>query len=123
MGQEGRVFPLAFDEAAMAEDLARLGQAGAEALAVLGREIEQSGGLSAGRLMACEAEGRDGTRLGGCVKTYVPWPAGRFGAVMVGVSHPERPVGLRVIAFGVRHHPREAHALTVYEIAHRRIHG
>ena len=73
--------------------------------------------------MTCEVEGRDGTRLGGCVKTYVPWPAGRFGAVMVGVSHPDRPVGLRVIAFGVRHHPRDAHALTVYEIAHRRIHG
>jgi hypothetical protein len=39
---------------------------------------------------------------------YVPWPAGRFGAVMVAVSHPERPVALRVIAFGVRHDPRRA---------------
>lgn len=93
MGEEGRVFPLAFDEAAMAEDLARLGEAGAEALAGLGREIDRAGGLPAERLMACEAEGRDGTRLGGCVKTYVPWPAGRFGAVMVGVSHPERRSG------------------------------
>ena len=28
------------------------------------------------------------------MKTYVPWPAGRFGAVILPVSHPERPLGL-----------------------------
>jgi hypothetical protein len=105
----------------MAEDLARLGTGGTEALAVLGREIERLGGLPRTRLLACEAEGRDGTRLSGCVKTYVPWPAGRFGAVMIPVRRRERPVGLRVIAFGVRHQPRGAHALTVYRIAHHRL--
>ena len=105
MSAEEPVFPVAFDELAMAEDLARLGPGGVDAFTAL----------------ACEAEGRDGTRLGGCVKTYVPWPAGRFGAVMLAVSHPERPIGLLVIAFGIRHQPREAHALTVYRIAHRRL--
>lgn len=115
------VFPVAFDELAMADDLARLGEGGAEALAELGREIERLGGLPRERLRACEAEGRDGTRLGDCVKTYVPWPTGRFGAVMVPVSHSERPLGLRVIAFGVRHQPPESHALSVYQIAHRRL--
>lgn len=114
---------MGFDELAMAEDLARLDQGGVDALAELGRDIERLGGLPRERLMACEEEGRDGTRLGGCVKTYVPWPAGRFGAVMVAVSHPERPVGLRVVAFGVRHQPPEAHALSVYQIAHRRLNG
>lgn len=88
MSAKGPVFPVAFDELAMAEDLARLGQGGAEALAELGREIDRLGGLPRERLLACEAEGRHGTRLGGCVKMYVPWPAGRFGAVMVAVSHP-----------------------------------
>lgn len=121
MSARGPVFPVAFDELATAEDLARLGRSGIEAFADFGRDIDQLGGLLRERLLACEAEGRDGTRLAGCVKTYVPWPTGRFGAVMVAVSHPERPVGLRVIAFGVRHHPRDAHALTVYEIAHRRL--
>ncbi|MDE3024417.1 MAG: hypothetical protein KGI93_02485 [Acidobacteriota bacterium] len=115
------MFPVAFDELAMAEDCARLGHAGIAACAELGREIDRLGGLPRERLLACEAEGRDGTRLPGCVKTYVPWPAGRFGAVMVAVSHLERPVGLRVIAFGVRHHPRGAQALTVYQIAHLRL--
>src|SRR5436309_13555058 len=114
MSAKGPVFPVAFDELAITEDLARLGDAGAEALADLGRDVDRLGGLPHERLMACEAGGRDGTRLGGCVKTYAPWPAGRFGAVMVPVNHPERPVGLRVIAFGVRHQPREAHALSVY---------
>ncbi len=117
------MFPVAFDELVMAEDLARLGNAGMSAFADLGREVDRLGGLPRERLLACEAEGRDGTRLPGCVKTYVPWPAGRFGAVMVAVSHPERPLGLRVIAFGVRHHPRRAQALTVYQIAHRRLNG
>jgi hypothetical protein len=123
MSGEGPVFPVAFDGLAMAEDLARLGEGGAEAFAGFAREVENLGGLPRERLMACEPEGRDRTQLGGCVKTYVPWPAGRFGAVLVAVSHPERRVGLRVIAFGVRHQPHDAHALTVYEIAHRRLHG
>jgi hypothetical protein len=115
------VFPVGFDELALAEDLARLGEPGAQALVGLRAEIERAGGLPKSRLMACQAEGRDGTRLGGCVKTYAPWPAGRFGAVFVAVSHPERPLMLRAIAFGVRHQPRESRALSVYEIAHRRL--
>jgi hypothetical protein len=71
--------------------------------------------------MACQAEGRDGTRLGGCVKTYIPWPDGRFGAVFVPVTHPSRPMALRAIAFGIRHQPRGATAPTVYEVADRRL--
>jgi hypothetical protein len=31
--------------------------------------------------------------------------------------------GLEYIAFGVRHHPAGSKAPTVYEIAHRRLHG
>lgn len=123
MSAKGPVFPVAFDELAIAEDLARLGRGGTDALAVLGREVDRLGGLPRERLLTCEAEGRDGTRLGGCVKTYVPWPAGRFGAVLVPVSHAERSVGLRVIAFGVRHQPLESHALSVYQIAHMRLNG
>ena len=59
--------------------------------------------------------------LGGCVKTYIPWPDGRFGAVFVAVKHPKRPVTLRAFAFGVRHHPPESNAETVYEVADRRL--
>ena len=72
MASEGPVFPVAFDELAIAEDLARLGEAGSEALAEFGRELEGSGGLPKQRLMVCSDEGRDGTRLGGCLKTSCP---------------------------------------------------
>ncbi|MGN6276976.1 MAG: hypothetical protein ACTHNP_13760 [Solirubrobacterales bacterium] len=71
--------------------------------------------------MACQAEGRDGTRLGGCVKPYIPWPDGRFGAVFIAVTHPNRPMALRAIAFGIRHHPHGSTARTIYEIADRRV--
>ena len=106
MGGEEPLFPLDFDEEALVEDLARTSDGGAEALDWLRIETERLGGLPHSRLKACEAEGTDGTNLDGCVKTYVPWPDGRFGCVMVAVSHPERPLGLRVIAFGVRHQRR-----------------
>jgi hypothetical protein len=118
--QSEPVFPVGFDDDALEEDLAHLPASAEEALRLFHKEVRRLGGIPKSRLMACQAEGRDGTRLGGCVKTYIPWPDGRFGAVFVAVTHPNRPVALRAIAFGIRHHPRDSTARTVYEIAHRR---
>lgn len=115
------VFPVGFDEEAMAEDLARLSEGAAEALTRLQAEVEQLGGLPKSRLKACEDESQDGTNLGGCLKTYVPWPNGRFGCVMVAVSHPERPLGLRVFAFGVRHHPKGSNTCCTTHSRRRRV--
>lgn len=115
------VFPVGFDDDALTEDLNRLPVSAEVALFAFHKELRRHGGISRSRLMACQAEGRDGTRLEGCVKTYIPWPDGRFGAVLVAVTHPNRPLALRAIAFGVRHHPRESNAETVYEVAHRRL--
>ena len=53
---------------------------------------------------------------------YLPAPAGRFGMVFEFVIRSRRPE-LVYLAFGVRHQPRGSHAPTVYEIAHRRLHG
>jgi hypothetical protein len=75
-------------------------------------------GVSLDELRPCQAEARDGTRLLDCVKTYLPAPSGRFGMVF---SVDEGPT-LVYLAFGVRHHPRDSHALTVYQIADRRLH-
>jgi hypothetical protein len=116
------VFPVGFDEDALADDLKRLPANAEVALRGLHAGLRREGGIPLSRLKACQVEGRDATRLGGCVKTYVPWPNGRFGAVFVAVTHPDRPMALRVIAFGVRHHPRESNAETVYEVAHKRLH-
>lgn len=87
-------------------------------LELLRRELDRDGGIPVSRLKRCEAEGRDGTRLAGCLKTYVPWPTGRFGLVMLPVTHPSRPLALRAFAFGVRH--PAALKPSVYEIADRR---
>ncbi len=115
------VFPVGFDEDALAEDLERLPASAENALRAFRKELRCNGGLPQSRLKACQAEGRDGTRLEGCVKTYLPWPDGRFGAVFVAVTHPNRPLALRVIAFGVRHQHRESNADTVYQVANKRL--
>jgi hypothetical protein len=112
------VVPVQFDEHALAEDLAHHPPAARSALEGLEREIERERGLPFSRFKRCEAEGRDGTRLAGCLKTYVPWPTGRFGLVLVAAYHPERALCLRAFAFGVRH--PAAHRPSVYEIADRR---
>jgi hypothetical protein len=107
--------PVEFDEDAIAEDLTHHPPPAAKAFELFRREVDRFGGLSFSRLKRCEAEGRDGTRLGGCLKTYVPWPAGRFGLVLLPVGHPTRSLGLRAFAYGVRH--PAATKPSVYEIA------
>lgn len=119
--QSEPVFPVGFDDDALEEDLAHLPASAEEALRLFHKEVRRLGGIPKSRLMACQAEGRDGTRLGGCVKTYIPWPAGRFGAVFVAVTHPARPLGLRAVAFGIRHRPPGPGGPTVYEVADRRL--
>jgi hypothetical protein len=116
------VFPVGFDEDALAEDLEHLPATAEEALRSFRKTAQREGGIARSKLIACQAEGRDGTRLPGCVKTYIPWPDGRFGAVFVAVTHPARPVALRAVAFGIRHHHRGSSSLTVYDVADRRIH-
>jgi hypothetical protein len=114
------IVPVRFDEDSLEDDLAHLSTGAATAMRKRRREIEQDGGIRLSRLKRCEDEGRDGTKLPGCVKTYVPWPDGRWGFVFKSVEHPTRPWGLRAIAYGVRHNPGRG-KLTVYEVAHRRL--
>jgi hypothetical protein len=114
----GPQFPVVFDEQAIAEDLVHHPPVARHALELLRRELDRDGGLPVSRLKRCEAEGQDGTRLAGCLKTYVPWPTGRFGLVMLPVAHASHPLALRAFAFGVRH--PSALKPSVYEIADSR---
>jgi hypothetical protein len=116
--QAGPIVPVQFNEHAIAEDLKHHPPAAGEALASFRRQVGRDGGLSFARLRRCDGEGRDGTRLAGCVKTYVPWPTGRFGLVLLAVAHPTRPLALRAFAYGVRH--PAASKLSVYQVADRR---
>ncbi|HWX43741.1 MAG TPA: hypothetical protein VNY52_00295 [Solirubrobacteraceae bacterium] len=110
--------PVEFHEEAIAEDLTHHPSTARKALELFRREVDRCGELPVSRLKRCDAEGRDGTRLAGCVKTYVPWPTGRYGLVLLPVAHPTRPLALRAFAYGVRH--PGANKPSVYEIADRR---
>jgi hypothetical protein len=110
--------PVEFNEDAIAEDLTHHPPVARRALDLFRREVDHDGGLSFSRLKRCDEEGRDGTRLAGCVKTYVPWPAGRFGLVLLPVAHSTKPLALRAFAYGVRH--PATNKPSVYEIADQR---
>lgn len=120
-GGRARVFRVHFDEVLFSEDLAAMSAAAAE-VARQARERYATQGVPVAELRRCEDEGRDGTRLAACVKAYLPAPAGRFGMVLRFAVIDEQ-LRLAYLAFGVRHHPRGSHAQTVYQLAHRRLHG
>lgn len=92
-----------------------------EALREARSQFERDG-VEITTLRRCDPEGRDGTKLPACFKVYLPAPNGKFGMVFRFVRDSDG-LALRYLAFGARHHPRDSNALTVYEIAHRRLHG
>jgi hypothetical protein len=110
-----------FNEGAFAEDTMRSGRAGVEALREARSRLEQDG-VEIKTLRRCDPEDRDGTKLPACFKIYLPAPNGKFGMVFRFIRDSDG-LALRYLAYGVRHHPRDSHAQTVYEIAHRRLHG
>jgi hypothetical protein len=99
----------------------RSGRAGAEALREARNQFGREG-VEIKTLRRCDPEGRDGTKLPACFKVYLPAPNGKFGMVLRFIRDGEG-LALRYLAFGVRHHPRDSNAPTVYEIADRRLHG
>lgn len=108
-----------FDDAAFAEDLGRASDAGQEVGHATRSKYEQDG-VSIDDLLACDEEGTDGTRLAHCVKVYLPPPDGKFGMVFR-IERRDGKLRLAYAAFGVRHHPRDSNAPTVYQIAHDRL--
>ena len=112
-------FPARFDAQAWEEDLARATPAGTAAAQAARSEYEQHG-VQAMHLHPCDAKGQDGTCLPQCLKVYLPQPAGRFGMVFAVYFQQSRLI-LLFLAFGVRHHPADSHAATVYELADGRL--
>lgn len=114
-------FPARFDADTFREDMARSTEAGRSAAEIAKSDYEVNG-VPLSDLRPCDPEGRDGTILPQCLKLYIPPPVGRFGMVFRFAVANDAP-RLECIAFGVRHHPAGSNAPTVYEIAHRRLHG
>lgn len=113
-------FPVRFDEEALAEDLGHATPAGREAGERERVRLDRDG-IDAGELQTCAAEGPDGTRLRGCVKTYLPQPAGPWGMVFGGDRDASGGPVLVCLAFGVRH-PWRPWQPSVYQVANRRLH-
>jgi hypothetical protein len=85
-----------------------------------------SAGIDLSRLQPCAKLGTDGTRLAGLVKLYIPDsdapPSQRpFGFVFAGARDEHGPY-LALVAFGDRH-PTALATRSVYERAHKRLHG
>jgi hypothetical protein len=114
------VFRVRFDDATLDEDLLHVTPRG-RAAAIHHRAIVEKDGLRADRLYKCQEDQHDGTSLGGCVKTRLPWPDGDWGLVLSGQIDDGR-VYLQVIAFGERH-PTAHWRPSLYQLAHRRLHG
>jgi hypothetical protein len=112
---------VAFDEIAWNEDLRSATASGRESARQIRRRIEGRG-QPIDELLACDEDGRDGTRLAGCVKTYVPQPLGPWGLVYLIARDTEGRLRLDHLAFGLRHPPVGRRA-SVYQIAHQRLHG
>ena len=108
-----------FDELAFGEDLRRASDTG-RSVALKTRRAYEKDGCPIDDLRACDSEARDGTRLPGCVKVYLPPPAGRFGMIF-SISRRERILVLAYLSFGVRHQPSDSHAINVYQLAHARL--
>jgi hypothetical protein len=115
----GPTFPVHVDERELVEDLSHLSDAGRVAVEPAIEKLKASG-ARATWLKRCDPEARDGTRLPGCVKFYIPQPAGQWGAVLLGGTVTGRPT-LFLLAIGDRH-PSAPWKPSVYEIAHRRLH-
>lgn len=116
-GGEGPRFEVRIDEILLAEDLARCTQGARATIEPMAARLQASG-IPVKWLRRCEEEGQDGTRLGGCVKLYIPQPAGRWGAVFAADEKASKPA-LVLLAVGERH-PDRPWRPSVYEIAHRR---
>lgn len=114
----GPVFPVHVDERELTEDLGHASDAGR---AAIGSFVEQlkADGVPRRWLKRCDPDAQDGTRLPGCVKVYIPQPAGQWGAVLLGGLVEGKPM-LFLLAVGERH-PGAPWRPSVYEIAHRRL--
>lgn len=111
-------FAVLFDAEAFDEDVAHATVAGEEVARAARHQLERAG-VAAQDCKPCLAEGPEGTALPGCVKLYLPPPAGQWGLVLRLGRRSGEPV-LYHIAFGMRH-PDRAWQPSVYRVAHGRL--
>jgi hypothetical protein len=125
-GKKPAPAPLTFGDKEWAEEVERLdGHSLSRVQAERARrEIEKGKPTLVWR--PCEVAGADGTRLPGCRKLYIPLGEQGASAAPFGFVFQLRDTGEGLVwafrAFGERH-PGNAATRSVYERAHKRLHG
>ncbi len=119
--------PVRFDRTEWLEEVERLDERSPARIQAerARREIEAE--IATLNWQRCETEGESGTSLPGCSKLYVPLgkqgaSEAPFGFVFQLAQDPDDSLVWNFIAFGERH-PNNPATRTVYERAHKRLHG
>jgi hypothetical protein len=122
-----RDLPVRFDREEWREEVGRLDERSVSRIQAERARREIEGGKASLDFEKCEAGGEEGTSLLGCVKQYVPLgkqgaSEAPFGFVFQLAQNPDGSLVWNFIAFGERH-PDNPATRTVYERAHKRLHG
>lgn len=119
--------PVRFDREEWLEEVERLDERSLGRIQAERARREIEAGTASLNWQRCEAEGESGTSLPGCNKLYVPLgkqgaSEAPFGFVFQLAQNPDGSLVWNFIAFGERH-PDNPVTRTVYERAHKRLHG
>lgn len=119
--------PVRFDREEWREEVERLDERSQARIQAERARREIEAGTATLNWQRCEAEGEGGTNLPGCNKLYVPLgkpgaTEAPFGFVFQLAQDPDGSLVWNFIAFGERH-PDNPATRTVYERAHKRLHG
>lgn len=119
--------PIHFDSGEWSEEVERLDRRSMARIQAERARRDIESGKAALDLEKCEAGGEEGTSLPGCVKLYVPLgqqgaSEAPFGFVFQLAQNSDGNLVWNFLAFGERH-PDNPATRTVYERAHKRLHG
>jgi hypothetical protein len=125
MGSAARRLTVRFDEAVWHEAVRGFSREPLQ-IATSARHAAERRGVGLADVLPCEALGSEGTELAGCAKLYLPLgdapPSQRpFAFVLRLTREPDARLLWIFLAFGYRH-PRPG-VRSVYERAHRQLHG
>jgi hypothetical protein len=125
-GKNPAAAPIIFGEREWAEEVERYAPNAAARLSAETARREIEGGRSDLARKPCESPGPDNTILPGCRKLYLPLDAEGASAAPFGfvlqAMRTEKGLAWNFLAFGERH-PDNPATRTVYERAHKRLHG
>ena len=113
--------PVGFDEAVWKEDLRSSTDAGRTAAASKRAELERDSPSTS--CSPVTPKRRMGPACPTASRPTFRGPTGSGASYLIARDPNTGRLSLDVLSFGVRHHPQGSHAPTVYERAHRRMHG